>query len=67
LSAVVKDPGVTHVNQFGPSGALIEVFDAANNTLRVGIVGSGSTVVFRFDGPGPARVIEVQGVPFTRK
>ena len=45
----------------------VEVFDAANNVLRVEIVGSGSTVVFRFDGPGPARVIEVQGMPFTRK
>jgi len=45
----------------------VEVFDAANNTLRVEIVGSGTTVVFRFEGPGPARAIELQGVPFTRK
>ena len=45
----------------------VEVFDAGNNILRVEVVGSGTTVTFRFDGPGPARAIELQGVTFTRK
>lgn len=45
----------------------VEVFDAARHVLRVELVGSGSTVTFRFDGPGPARSLELGGVRFTRK
>lgn len=45
----------------------VEVYDAANNVLRLELVGSGTTVQFRFDGSGPARAIELQGVAFTRK
>jgi CubicO group peptidase (beta-lactamase class C family) len=53
--------------RWGALHSPVEVFDAANNTLRVELVGSGSTVVFRFDAAGPARAIELQGLTFTRK
>ncbi|HEY9519541.1 MAG TPA: serine hydrolase [Gemmatimonadales bacterium] len=53
--------------KWGALSSPVEVFDAAKDILRVEIVGSGTTVLFRFDGPGPARVIELQGVSFTRK
>jgi hypothetical protein len=45
----------------------VEVFDAAKHVLRIELVGSGSTVTFRFDGPGPAKSLELQGLTFTRK
>jgi hypothetical protein len=45
----------------------VEVFDAATNVLRVEIVGSGVTISFRFEGAGPARAIDLQGITFTRK
>jgi CubicO group peptidase (beta-lactamase class C family) len=45
----------------------VEVFDASKHVLRIELVGSGSTVTFRFEGPGPAKSIELQGVTFTRK
>ncbi|HEV8149156.1 MAG TPA: serine hydrolase [Gemmatimonadales bacterium] len=45
----------------------VEVFDAAKHVLRIELVGSGSTVTFRFDGPGPAKSLELQGQTFTRK
>jgi hypothetical protein len=45
----------------------VEVFDAEQHVLRVELVGSGTTVLFRFEGAGPARAIEVQGISFTRK
>lgn len=48
---------------FGP----VEVFDAATNVLRVEIVGSGVTISFRFEGAGPARALDLQGITFTRK
>lgn len=53
--------------RWGALHSPVEVFDAANNIVRVELVGSGTTVLFRFDAAGPARAIELQGLTFTRK
>jgi hypothetical protein len=53
--------------RWGALHGLAEVFNAGTNVLRVEIVGSGVTISFRFEGAGPARAIDLQGITFTRK
>jgi CubicO group peptidase (beta-lactamase class C family) len=47
----------------GPS----EVFDAEKDQLRIEVAGSGTIVGFRFDGPGAAKSIDINGVTFVRR
>jgi CubicO group peptidase (beta-lactamase class C family) len=47
---------------YGP----VEIFDAAKNQMRIEMAGSGVVVTFSFDGAGPARSIDVQGLRFER-
>lgn len=47
---------------YGPA----EVYDAARGQMRVEIAGSGEVATFAFDGAGPARALELQGVTFRR-
>jgi CubicO group peptidase (beta-lactamase class C family) len=44
-----------------------EVFDAEKDQLRIEVVGSGSVVAFRFDGPGAAKSISMGPVTFERR
>ena len=53
--------------RWGALHSSVEVFDAAKDQLRVELVGSGTPVQFTFDGAGPAKAVEVQGITFTRK
>ena len=48
---------------YGPA----EIYDAAKRQLRFEIAGSGNVATFAFDGDGPARSVEVQGVTMVRK
>ena len=44
-----------------------EVYDAADNVLRIEFAGMGTTVLFRFSGDRGARSVEVIGAPFLRR
>jgi CubicO group peptidase (beta-lactamase class C family) len=44
-----------------------EVYDAADDVLRIVVVDDGTTVPFRFRGSGPARSVEVRGETFVRR
>ena len=53
--------------RWGALHSPVEVFDAAKDQLRVELVGSGTPAQFTFEGAGPARAVEVQGITFARK
>ena len=44
----------------------VEVINAEANQLRYEIAGAGNPITFRFEGEGPARAVETQGVNFPR-
>ena len=44
-----------------------DVFDASKHQLRIDVVGNGLVVAFLFEGSGPAKAIDLGGIPFTRK
>jgi CubicO group peptidase (beta-lactamase class C family) len=44
----------------------VEILDASRQQMRIEIAGNGTPVAFTFDGSGPARSIQVQGVRFGR-
>jgi len=43
------------------------VFDAEKDQLRIEIAGSGNVISFRFDGPGAAKAIDLNGTTFARR
>ena len=45
----------------------VEVLNAGRNMLRLEIAGSGNPVTFSFEGPGPAKAVEIAGVSFARQ
>lgn len=47
---------------YGPA----EIYDASKSQLRIETAGSGNVVTFAFEGPGPARSIELNGTKFIR-
>ena len=44
-----------------------EIFDAAQQQMRIEIAGTGHPVAFTFEGSGAATAIQLQGVTFTRR
>jgi len=53
--------------RWGVLDGLAEVFDAEKDQLRIEIAGSGNVISFRFDGPGAAKAIDLNGTTFARR
>jgi CubicO group peptidase (beta-lactamase class C family) len=65
LAFVVKGGALWY--RWGVLEGPTEVFDSEKNQLRIEIAGSGNVVLFRFEGPGAAKSIDLTGTTFLRR
>ncbi len=65
VAFVVTDGALRY--RWGVLEGLTEVFDAEKDQLRIEIAGSGNVISFRFDGPGAAKSVDLNGTTFVRR
>jgi CubicO group peptidase (beta-lactamase class C family) len=65
LAFVVKDGALRY--EWGVLEGPTEVFDAEKDQLRIEIAGSGNVISFRFDGPGKAKSVDLNGTTLVRR